>query len=99
MKRLPLILLSLLVVAGAAVFAFTRAPLSGEEHAAACPPGYVSAGQREAIERREQRMMEARGYKERESEHEGEGDGCQLRKHPEPVAEIGAVNAARAVRQ
>jgi len=101
MKRLPLILLALLVVAGAAVLAFTRGPLAGEERAEACPPGYVSAEQREAIERREQRMMEARGYKEREKEHEGEGEGegCQLRKHPEPVAELGAVNASRTVRQ
>src|SRR3954469_7703634 len=101
MKRLPLVLLGLLLVVGAAALAVTRGPLAGEEHAQSCPPGYVSAEQRETFERREQRMMAARGYEQRaqEKENNGEGEGCQLRKHPEPVAEIGAVNAARTVRQ
>src|SRR3954469_5544542 len=99
MKRLPLVLLGLLLVVGAAALAVTRGPLAGEEHAESCPPGYLSAEQRETLERREQRMMAARGYNEREQEKEPEGGGCQLRKHPEPVAELGAINATRTVRQ
>src|SRR4051794_11588455 len=101
MKRVPLILLALLALAGAAAgaFALTRGESADGERADACPPGYVSAEQREMFERREQRMMEARGYKEREKKRESVGEGCQLRKHPEPVSELAAVNASRTMRQ
>src|SRR4051794_21485063 len=109
MKRVPLILLALLVLASAGAVVLTRGESGDEQRADACPPGYVSAEQREMFERREQRMMEARGYKEsdkgeerdREKKRESDpgGEGCQLRKHPEPVSELGAINAFRTVRQ
>jgi hypothetical protein len=99
MKRVPLILLALLAVAAAAAFALTRGAADEGERADACPPGYLGAEQREKLERREERMMAARGYGAAKARDKGEGAGCQLRKHPEPVAELGAINANRTVRQ
>src|SRR3954470_10371453 len=85
MKRLPLILLGLLVVAGAATFAFTRGPLAGDERADACPPGYLTRDEQEVLERAERRnAAERKG----DRDHEERLPACAPRSHPESFTEF-----------
>lgn len=80
-----LALLALLVAAAGASLFLLRD--GGNEVAQSCPPGYVTAHERERMERREQLAQGARGEAEREREAEDERR-CFTRKHPEPKGEL-----------
>jgi hypothetical protein len=92
---LPRIALLALVVAGAAAFFALRPRDGGEETAHACPPGYITAEERERVERREQA---AQGEAAREKESKAQEGSCFTRKHPEPKGELSTRDAQASAR-
>jgi photosystem II stability/assembly factor-like uncharacterized protein len=92
-SRRAVVLLALvgLAVLAAAAAAFLR-PGGERDRAEACPPGYVSHEELEAMERRERAGLGADAAEaEREREAKGETAACRSRKHPESIRELLAI--------